>query len=155
MDLRERSNGEGDLSQEPVGKLVHDFLDESKRVLSEGTRILRSEVESAKSEVRREAKKLGPAAAFAGSGAVLLHVTVLMLAVTLGMLLAEVMPFWLAFLLTAVVTGAAGAGLLIQARQKFAAVQLKPEQTIHRLEEDKRWTRGLTQSARSNLQQNT
>ena len=153
MDLRERPDG--DLRQEPVGKLVHDFLDESKRVLSEGTRILRSEVESAKAEVRREAKKLGPAAAFAGGGGVLMHVAVLMLAFALGGLLAEVMPTWAAFLITAVVVGAAGAGLLYLARERLAAVQIKPEQTIHRLEEDKRWTRGLTQSARSNLRHDT
>lgn len=153
MDLRERTNG--DLREEPVGKLVHDFLDESKRVLSEGTRILRSEVESAKAEVRREAKKLGPAAAFAGGGGVLMHAAVLMLAFALGGLLAEVMPTWAAFLITAVVVGAAGAGLLFLARQRFAAVQIKPEETIHRLEEDKRWTRGLTQSARSNLRHDT
>ena len=61
----------------------------------------------------------------------------------------------MAFLITAVVVWVAGAALLSLARKRFATVQIKPAQTIHRLEEDKRWTRGLTQSARSNLQHDT
>jgi len=153
MNFQEQPNGH--LREEPVGKLVHDFLDESKRVLGDATRILRSEVDSAKAEVRREARKLGPAAAIAGGGGVLLHAAVLMLAFALGSLLAEAMPAWVAFLITAVVVGAAGAALLSLARKRLATVQLKPKQTIHRLEEDQRWTRGLTQSTRSNLQHNT
>ena len=86
MDIRERSDG---LGEEPVGKLLHDFFEESKRVLLDAKRILRSEVESAKDEVRGEVKKLAAPAAFAGSGGVLLHVAVLMLAFAVGGLLAE------------------------------------------------------------------
>ena len=152
MDLREQN---GHLHEEPVGKLVHDFFDESKRVLNEGTRILRSEVAFAKAEIRDEAKKLGPAAAVGGAGGLLLHVALLMLAFTVGSALAEVMPTWAAFLITTVVFGAIGAGLLAAAKKRLAAVQLKPDQTLHRLEEDQRWTKELTQSARSNLRQDT
>lgn len=145
----------GDLREEPVGKLVHDFLDESRRVLSEGKRILRSEVDSAKAEVRAEAKKLAPAAGLAGGGGVLAHTAVLMLAVSLGALLSEAMPVWAGFLIAAVVIGAGAAALLLAARKRFTAVQLKPANTLQRLEEDQRWTRGLMQSAQSNLQRDT
>lgn len=159
MNMREETNGNGNLSQEPVGKLVHDFFDESRRVLNEGTRLLRSELSSAKEELRRdlrrEAKKAGPAAALAGGGGVLLHAAVLMFVFALGALLAEAMPTWVAFLLTAVVVGAAGAALLYLARKRIGVIEIKPDQTIHRLEEDKRWAKGLTQRVRSNLQQNT
>ena len=153
MELREQRNG--DLSEEPVGRLVRDFLDESKRVLGEGTRIIRSEVESAKDEVRREVKKLGPAAALGAGGGVLVHIAALMLALAVGWLLSLAMPVWAAFLVTGVAIGAAGLGLLYAARSRFTAVQLKPAHTIHRLEEDQRWTKELTQSARSNLRQDT
>ena len=153
MEFREQQDGE--LSEEPVGKLVHDFLDESKRVLSEGTRIIRSEVESAKDEVRREVKKLGPAAAVGASGGVFVHIAALMLALAIGWLLSLAMPIWVAFLVTGVATGVAGIGMLSVARKRFAAVQLKPAQTIHRLEEDQRWTKELTQSARLNLRHDT
>jgi hypothetical protein len=152
MDIREQPDG---LGQEPVGRLLHDFVEESKRVLVDARRLLHSEVESAKFEVRREAKKLGAPAAFAGGGGVLLHVAVLMLAFALGGLLAQAMPTWAAFLITAAVFGAAGAALLGVARKRLTAVQLKPAETIHRLEEDQRWTRELTQSARSNLRHDT
>ena len=153
MEFREQRDG--DLSDEPVGKLVGDFVEESKRVLNEGTRIIRSEVESAKHEVRRELKKLGPAAAMGGSGGVLLHIAALMLAFAMASLLALAMPTWVAFLITAVAIGVAGIGLLSVARKRFAAVQLKPAHTIQRLEEDQRWTKELTQSARSNLRHDT
>lgn len=153
MDLRERSDG--DLREQPTGKLMHDFFDETKRVLAEGTRLLRAELETARDEIRREVKKIGAPAAMAGSGGVLLHASVLMLAVALGALLAEAMPTWIAFLITAAVTGIAGWALLSIARKRIATVALKPETTIHNLQEDQRWARGLTQSARSNLRHAT
>jgi hypothetical protein len=153
MEIRERDDGE--LRDRPTSQLVHEFFDETKRVLAEGTRLLRAEIETARDEIRREAKKIGAPAAMAGSGGVLLHAAVLMLAVALGALLAEAMPTWIAFLLTAVVTGIAGWVLLSIARKRIATVALKPETTIHNLQEDQRWARGLTQSARSNLQHDT
>ena len=153
MEFREQR--EAGLSEEPVGKLVHDFLDESKRVLSEGTRLIRSEVEAAKDEVRREVKKLGPAAAVGAGGGVLLHVAALMLALAIGGLLSLAIPIWVAFLVTGVAIGVAGIGMISVARKRFAAVQLKPAYTIHRLKEDQRWTKELTQSARLNLRHGT
>jgi len=144
---------DADLREQPTGRLVHEFFDETKRVLADGTRLLRAEIESARDEIRREAKKIGAPAAMAGSGGVLLHAAVLMLAVALGALLSEAMPIWIAFLITAVVTGLGGWALLSVARKRMGTVALKPEQTIHNLQEDQRWARGLTQSARSNLRQ--
>jgi hypothetical protein len=154
-----RSNGnsgrEGDLREEPVGKLVHDFLDESKRVLNEGKRLLQSEVASAKAELRKEVKKVGPAAAMAGGGGVVLHAAVLMFAVAVGALLAQALPIWAAFLLTSILFAIGGGVLLLVAKKRIATIELKPTQTIHRLEEDKRWASELTQNNRSNLQRNT
>ncbi len=153
MELREPHNGQ--LWEEPTTKLMRDFFDESKRVFADGTRLLRAELDSAREEISQQTKKFGPPAAMAGGGGVLLHAAILMLAVALGALLAEAMPTWVAFLITGAVLGIAGWALLSVARKRMSAITLRPEKTIHKLEEDQRWTKGLTQSARSNLRHDT
>jgi putative superfamily III holin-X len=148
--------GDGGIHREPTGKLVHDFLEESKRVLAEGKRLVHAEVESAKSEIRREAKKAGPAAGMAGVGGVLLHVAVIMLALTLAAALSLAMDGWIACLITTVVLAIAGAIFLASARTKLRSMSgIKDGETIHRLEEDQRWAKGLTQNVRSNLRRDT
>ena len=148
--------GDGGIGRAPTGKLVHDFLEESKRVLAEGKRLLHAEVETAKHEIRREAKKAGPAAGMAGAGGVLLHVAVLMFALTVAAALALAMDIWLACLITGAVLAVAGAIFLASARSKLRSMaELKDGETIHKLEEDQRWAKGLTQNVRSNLRQDT
>ncbi|HZR09391.1 MAG TPA: phage holin family protein [Myxococcales bacterium] len=148
--------GDGRIHREPTGKLVHDFLEESKRVLADGKRLLHSEVESAKSEIRREAKKAGPAAGMAGAGGVLVHVAVIMLALTIAAALSLAMDSWLACLITTVVFGIAGGVFLASARARLRSMsEIKDGETIHRLEEDQRWAKGLTQNVRSNLRRDT
>ena len=45
MDFEaERRGGDG-IAEAPTGKLIHDFLEESKRLLAEGKRLLRAEIE--------------------------------------------------------------------------------------------------------------
>jgi cation transport ATPase len=155
MNTDMRSQAGDGLSDAPTGKLVHDFFDESKRVLAEGRRLLQAEIETARRELRHEAKKAGPAAGFLGAGSVLLHVAVLMLAFTLAAVLTLFMPEWLAFLITTAVLAVAGGLFLSSARKKLRSVALKDGQTIHNLQEDQRWAKGLTQSVRSNLRRDT
>lgn len=146
--------GDG-LLDAPTGKLVHDFFDESKRVLAEGRRLLQAEIETARRELRQEAKKAGPAAGFLGAGSVLLHVAVLMFAFALAAVLTQVLPDWLSFLITGAVLAVAGGIFLSSARKKLRSVALKDGHTVHNLKEDQRWAKGLTQSVRSNLQHGT
>jgi hypothetical protein len=155
MEFRDQPDGRLRLDEEPASKLVHDFFEESKRVLDEGTRLLRTEIHSAKSEIRAEVKKVGPAAGLLGGGGVLLHIAALMLAATLAAVLATVMAVWVAYLITTVLFGAAGAILLATGRKRLTSIHIKPEHTIHRLEEDRRWTKELTQNTQSNLQHGT
>ena len=148
--------GDGGIHRERTGKLVHDFLEESKRVLADGKRLLHAEIDSAKREIGREAKKAGPAAGMAGAGGVLLHVAVLMFALTLAAALSLAMDSWLACLITGVVLAIAGGLFLANARKKLRSMaELKDGETIHRLEEDQRWAKGLTQNVRSNLRHDT
>jgi len=146
--------GDG-LSEAPTGKLVHDFFDESKRVLAEGRRLLQAEIETARNELRQEAKKARPAAGFLGAGGVLLHVAVIMLAFALAAALTLVMPDWLSFLITGAVLAIAGGIFLSSARNKLRSVAIKDGHTVHNLQEDQRWAKGLTQSVRSSLRHDT
>jgi hypothetical protein len=156
FDVRGQQGHEDGIGSAPTGKLVHDFLEESKRVLAEGKRLLHAEVDTAKRELRREAKKAGPAAGMAGAGGVLLHVAVLMFALTLAAALSLAMDSWLACLITGVVLAAAGAIFLLNARNKVRSMaELKDGETIQHLQEDQRWTKGLTQRTRSNLPHGT
>jgi cation transport ATPase len=152
-DIRERP-GNG-LAEAPTGKLLHDFLDESKRVLAESKRLLHAEIDTAKRELRREGKKAGPAAGMAGAGSVLLHVAVLMFAFTLASVLTLALPNWVAFLITGLVLAVAGGIFFSAARNKLRAIGLKDGDTIHNLEEDQRWAKGLTQNVRSKVRQDT
>jgi Putative Actinobacterial Holin-X, holin superfamily III len=154
VDYRLRVPG-ADIEEEPTGKLLHDLFDEAKHVLSEGTRLLRAEIETAKFEIRREAKKAGPAAALTGVGSVLLHAAVLMFAVAIAAALSLALPAWAAFGIVGVLLAIAGAVFLSRGRNKLRTIELKPTTTIHNLEEDQRWAKGLTQNVRSNLQRDT
>jgi hypothetical protein len=148
-------NGGPELEQVPTGRLVHELFEEAKHVLSDGTRLLRAEIETAKSEIRREAKKAGPAAALTGVGGVLLHAAVLMFAAAVALALSLALPAWAAFGIIAVVLVVAGALFLARGRNKLRSIELKPASTIHNLEEDQRWAKGLTQNVRSNLRRET
>jgi cytochrome c-type biogenesis protein CcmH/NrfG len=139
-----------DLTDQPTGELLRELFGEAKTVLAEGTRLLRAEVETARHEIRSEAKKVGPAAAMTGAAGVLVHAAVLMFAVALAAALALALPTWLAFGIVGVLLAATGAILFAVARQRMRTIALKPAKTIHNLEEDGRWAKGLTQSVRSN-----
>jgi hypothetical protein len=139
-----------DLREQPTGELIRGLFDEAKTVLAEGTRLLRAEVETARGEIRREAKKVGPAAAMTGASGALVHAAVLMFAVAIAAALALALPTWLAFGIVGVLLAATGAVLFAVARNRMRTIALKPERTIHNLEEDGRWAKGLTRSARSN-----
>lgn len=143
------------LAEQPTGELIRELVADARTVLSEGTRLLRAEMESARGEIRREAKKVGPIAAMTGAGGVLAHAAVLMIAVAIAAALALALPAWLAFGIVGVLLAAAGAALFLVARNRMRTIALKPANTIHNLEEDGRWAKGLTRSARSNLRHDT
>jgi cytochrome c-type biogenesis protein CcmH/NrfG len=152
---RGRFDDRDELTEQPTGELIRDLFGEAKTVLAEGTRLLRAEIETARQEIRREAKKVGPAAAMTGAGGALVHAAVLMFAVAIAAALALALPTWLAFGIVGVLLAGTGAVLFSVARNRVKTIALKPEKTIHNLQEDGRWTKGLTQSARSNRRLDT
>jgi uncharacterized membrane protein YqjE len=116
------------------GASIADLI---SRLGDDVTTLFRQEVELAKVELKQEGVRAARAGAMFGAAAVLGLVTVLLLAWTVAWGLAEVVPTWLAFLITALLFGAIAAGLAMAGKKRMAAVDLTPHQTIENLQQDK------------------
>jgi uncharacterized membrane protein YqjE len=101
------------------------------------TTLFRQEVELAKVELKQEGARAARAGAMFGAAAVLGLVTVLLLAWTIAWGLAEVLPTWVAFLVTTVLFGAIAAGLAMTGKKRMEQVDLTPHQTMESLQQDK------------------
>jgi uncharacterized membrane protein YqjE len=101
------------------------------------TTLFRQELELAKVEIKQEGVRAARAGAMFGAAAVLGLVTVSLLAWTVAWGLAELMPTWLAFLITTVLFAAIAAGLAMAGKKRMAEVDLTPRQTIETLQQDK------------------
>ena len=110
--------------------------------------LLRSEVQLAKTELKEDAAALGKGAALLAAGALvgLVGFIFLMLAVTY--LLSRYLRDWIAAGIVALVLLAVAAILAQAGRGKLQAGNLKPEQTIETLKEDKEWASQQISSAK-------
>jgi hypothetical protein len=109
--------------------------------------LMRSEVELAKAELREQAAAGAQAASWAAVAAVAAVLTFAFVFVTELFLLNEVVPAWVAALLT---TGtiAAVTGLAMSiASARFRQVRFVPAKTISSVREDVRWAKGQVRSS--------
>lgn len=113
---------------------VADLL---SRLGDDVTTLFRQEVELAKVEIKQEGVRAARAGAMFGAAAVLGLVTVSLLAWTIAWGLAELMPIWLAFLITTVLFAAIAAGVAMAGKKRMAEVDLTPRQTIETLQQDR------------------
>jgi hypothetical protein len=120
-------------TEEPsLGELLTDLGDEVST-------LFRQEVALAKVEITRDVTQIGRASGMLAAGAFLGVVTVLLVAWTIAWGLAELVPVWVGFLITAVLFGAVAAGLIMVGRKRIREVDPKPATTIETLQEDKQW----------------
>lgn len=126
------------MSDEPLraDKSLAELLGELSGDLSH---LFRQEVELAKEELKVEGRKAGRAGAAFGGAAVVALLAGIALILTLGYLLDEVLPTWLAFLIVTIVLGAVAAVLAQRGRTEVKALDPAPEQTIQTLKEDAQW----------------
>jgi hypothetical protein len=103
--------------------------------------LLRDELQLAKVELKEEIKKAGRAGGMFGGAAFAGYMTIVLLSFAAAWGLAELMPVGWAFLIVAVVWGAAAAVLYLRGRDQLQKVNPKPEQTIDTLKEDVRWAK--------------
>jgi uncharacterized membrane protein YqjE len=131
--------GDG-LSSQPVAALMRELA-------QEGQHLVREEVRLAKLELREEAQRLGKGAGAMGAAAVVGHVALLCFATMLILALAGGMKAWVAATVVMVLFAGAAAGLFFWGKSRLE--NLKPEQTLRTLEEDRRWMKETVQRVKS------
>ena len=97
-------------------------------------KLVRQEVTLARAELETKAAKLKADLIASAAGAVLALASVFALVATVILLLDQVMPAWLAALITSAATGATGFALLKKGTP--SASDVKPERTIANLKRD-------------------
>jgi hypothetical protein len=132
LDGRQDLGCEDGYSDLPTKELLGSLFEQGKILLKE-------EVRLAKAEVRTEAKRAAASAGAIGAGGILLHTGLLVFAGFLVIALDLLLPLWAAALIVAVVLLGAGAFLAKGGVAKLKKVDLKPEQTLETLKEDKEW----------------
>lgn len=103
--------------------------------------LVRDEVSLAKVELKEEITKFGRAGGMFGGAALAGYMTLVLLSFAAAWGLAEVMAVGWAFLIVAVIWGAAAAFFYLRGREQLKAVHPKPEQTIATLKEDVQWAK--------------
>ena len=117
-----------------LGRLVGEMT-------SELSTLLRKEVELAKVELKEEVGKAGKAGGMFGAGAVAGYFALLFASLALALLLDEVMPVQLAFLVVAALYGIGAYALITSGRKEIQQVDPVPRQTVETLKEDVEWAR--------------
>lgn len=124
-------NGEAlRLREQPTGELIRELL-------AEGQRLVHEESELVKEDIKSQARSVATGGGLAVWGAVLAVTGVLLLSFALVFALALAMPLWLSALLVGVAFAVVGALIVRSGVNK--AKEIKPEETMRELKEDKRW----------------
>ena len=105
------------------------------------SRLTRQEIQLAKVELHEEVKLAGAAAAMLAAAAATALVAAIVVAMALAWLLDQWMPRAVAFLLVAVVLGAAAAVMAARGRRDLKQINPVPEQTMDTLKEDLAWAK--------------
>lgn len=118
-----------------LGELLTELSQEMRN-------LIRQELELAKLEMSRKATRLGKDMVYLVLGGAIAYAGFLALVATLIIALAYVLPLWLSALLVGAITAGIGYFLIEKGRSKLKREELKPEQTIATLKEDKEWAKG-------------
>lgn len=117
------------------GASISDLI---SRLGDDVTALFRQEIELAKIELKQDGAQAARAAAMLGAAAVAGLVTLLLLAWTVAWGLAELLPIWVAFLITTVLFGAVAGALAMTGKKRLDEVDLPPRRTMATLQDDKR-----------------
>lgn len=101
--------------------------------------LVRQEVALAKTEMTEKASYIGKNAAMVAVGGALLYAAALALLAACVIALANVMPWWLAALIVAVVVGIMGGVVAWLGVENLRKAQLAPTKTVDTIKEDATW----------------
>jgi len=119
-------------------------------LFEQGKVLFKEEVRLARAELRTEARQAGAWAGALGGGSVLLHIGALVFAGFLVALLDLWMALWASALGISVLLIGVGAILARGGARRLKKTNLKPEETLETLKEDKEWLRRTMRAGTSN-----
>ncbi len=110
-------------------------------VAQESSLLIRQEIALAKVELAEKAARIGRNIGFLVLGGAVAYAALLALLAALIILLANVMAWWIAALLVAVLVGIAAAVLISKALTELKNTSIAPRQTAETLKEDAQWVK--------------
>ena len=110
----------------------------------ETTTLMRQELALATTEMTHKASRVGEDIAFLAVGAAVVYAGLLAIIAAVIILLATVLPDWVAALLVGLVVVVVGYFLLQKGREALAREDLTPRQTIGTLRENAEWAKDQT-----------
>lgn len=130
----------------------HRLSELFKQLGHDSTTLVKQEIALGKAEMRENMKAMGKDAAFLAMGGGVLLVGALVLTTFLVLLLGDALDnYWLAALIIGAIYALAGVGLLMKGKSNLQHEDIKPDQTIATLQEDKRWAQSEAQQVKRGL----
>ena len=120
-----------------TGELLSDLTNQIKTMVGK-------EVELARIEMTQKAGRMSKGLIILGAGGVLAYSGFLILLTAFSLIIGIWLPFWLSFLIIAIVAIAAGGILLLAGKKRMQKMDLKPTQAITTLKENLRWIKQQT-----------
>jgi uncharacterized membrane protein YqjE len=124
-----------------VGSLVSGVIDDLQS-------LVRGEVQLAKTELKEDAREIGSGAAMIAAGALVGLVGFIFLMLGVTYLLNKSIEMWLAAGIVGLVLIALAAIVAMSGKGKLSAANLKPQQTIDSMKENKEWANRQIKSVR-------
>ena len=106
---------------------------------TESSQLIRQEIALAKVELTQKATRAGRNVGFLVLGGAVAYAALLALVAAIIILLANVMPWWVAALAVAILIGIIGAVLISKALAALKKMDATPHQTVETLKEDAQW----------------
>jgi uncharacterized membrane protein YqjE len=103
--------------------------------------LIRQEVSLAKVELTQKATRVGRNVGYLVLGGAVAYAALLSLLAAIIILLANVMPWWVAALVVAVLVGIIAAVLISKALAALKKTDVAPRQTVETLKEDAQWAK--------------
>jgi cytochrome c biogenesis protein CcdA len=113
------------------------------RLATESSQLVRAEIALAKQEMREKVEQSTDSVKLIAVGAVFGLVTIFSFCAFLIYLLATWLPLWASAGIVTILFGLGAFLSIMSGISRWRQVNLKPEQTIETLEEDKRWIKKL------------
>jgi len=123
-----------------------------RQLTQDSTTLIRQEIALAKAELRENMGGVARSAAMIAVGGAVALVGVLVLTAFLVILLGDLMGnYWLAALIVGLLFAVSGGVLVSTHLKRLRETNLRPDQTIETLQEDKRWIQSEIQDVKREL----